>query len=980
MATQKQDPLAEADIWERAALLKLDNEGEVETKFLFPLFLALGFDHDAIKPKVPAITHGTKKRGRKTEADFVVYAGHPYDRDTSLITLEAKHPSKGLKGAKQQAEYYAGCLRTPLYLVSNGKQLEIWQLQPTHECNLVFTSAVAELAEHRGKLESLLTKSSITALVNQLSIKKIDIAHVDLTAYLESLRNIFRQADETIRHLANLGNNRDRLDEIELLAKDGNHTIVGESGSGKTTLLNRLLGRAVSRFERNEDARVPVLAYLPEVVAREIDLEAFLRGELAAHQERLRGEAAFRERLKAGLIFFADAFDRVAVGPKQERLEAQLRAFLRAYPKTKLILTTRPGVEPRFEHAQLCLLPLETSDVIRIAASDHELGFESAGRFYWGLPRYLRPLVHNPFFLGHLARAYANQRQTPRNLDTLFEEWLAAILVKITDDTASRTQLLGVLSALAVATVQGPASPFYVDSLFDAHHLQHRHADALIGTGLLQRGHGGMEFAHEIIADYLRARQLPPPHESEQLRACLLEFGAGKGSSLLVFAMARAQSSEDCRRLWSLVARLSVRTYLDGLHSIPSSTMPPSQEEQAEWIAEEILNGYEELATYQFPALQPDLVGFPVGPAASIGIRIEADVADDRSGVSYNYLPRERDEPRVKLIPHTALRGHRFQHNRNLELQKYLGLQDFRPEDARSLGVDDLYSELKRIIKARTFRGGPRWARERLMARLSQLEDTERRQGYGGMTITERLTAALEDLSRERQYPKMRVVELQALLAPRSGTKVPVDSGYDNELISLDEVIGDLALLMNTGTGNERPCDWALPSGDLPPPGSEVYYLGQLYSDTQMMRLIETIEGRVDEAYREVVATSFPGLESQLSHFSVMPTIHELFVARGPSGITTRLEKRWRPVENWAEHGANVRMGLPPAVDSEEEFDVLSLELRRLGRPNRYVHGIEWSVVQFEARSRADTIVMQRVGDMLLEDLKELFQRDLSRA
>jgi hypothetical protein len=959
-------PVTEADIWERAGHLEFANEAEVETKLLFPLLTALGFAHDTIKPKVPVVAYPpAKKTGRKTEADFVVYAEPPYDRTTSLLTAELKHPHEELAGAKTQAEYYAFWSGTPLYLLTNGRHIEIWQFQTARECNLVFTCPVAKLAEHRGQLESLLSPSSLTTLCDQLAIKKIEVAKVDLSAYLKSIEHIFDNTDETIRKfVTHDSSDRRRLDEIDLLREDGSHIIVGESGSGKTTLLKRLLGRAVSRRVHNEDARVPAYAYLPHVIALEVDLESFLRGEFAAHQERVRSQAAFRELLKTGLILFADAFDRVRVGPAQERLEAQLSAFLRAYPKTKLLLATRPGVEPRLDRVQLQrLLPLETADVIRIAADDHGLSPEVAPRFYGSLPHYLRSIAHNPFFLEHLVRAYREHKRVPNNLNTLFEGWLASVLQSITDDTASRPRLLDVLAILAILTVQGPASPFDVYALFEARDLPPRYIDALVGTGLIQRGAGGVELEHEIVADYLRAKQLPESFESDELGTRLVELGAGKGSSLLAFAMARAQSSEDCRRLWSLVAKLSVRTYLDALHSIPSHTLPP-EHERREWIAEEILSGYEDLATHQFSALAPHLPGFQ----NSAEIRIETFVAKDVSEVRYGYHPRKHNEPRIQLILAPSLDKHHFQYGRNLQIR------DFRPEAARSLGVDDLYSDLKRIIDNRVFRGGPRWARERLMARLSQLEDID---GEFSVRVVDagRITDRLTDLIEEGSYLTMTVTELQLRFEPHVEMEIGTGFGAETEWISLDEVNGDLAALVEMGAGHERPCDWALPSGDLPPPEDWPYYWGQVYSDARMIHLIETIENRVDEAYREVVEASFPGLESQLPHASVMPTMRQLFVTRSQDRSRASIDYWWRPVENWTEHRLEVTMDPPPAAsDFEDLFNQVSLELRQLGRPYQYA-GWYRSVAHIRAMSQSDTIVMERVAEMLLKDLKTLFRR-----
>ena len=77
--------------------------------FDFCTYLATNSD---IEPKFPGIFQEGK--GRKHEADFVVFSGPPHNKDTSLIVVEAKAPSESLKDARCQAELYAFNLRTPL--------------------------------------------------------------------------------------------------------------------------------------------------------------------------------------------------------------------------------------------------------------------------------------------------------------------------------------------------------------------------------------------------------------------------------------------------------------------------------------------------------------------------------------------------------------------------------------------------------------------------------------------------------------------------------------------------------------------------------------------------------------------------------------------------------------------------------------------------------------------------------------------------
>jgi hypothetical protein len=455
---------------------------------------------------------------------------------------------------------------------------------------------------------------------------------------------------------------------------------------------------------------------------------------------------------------------------------------------------------------------------------------------------------------------------------------------------------------------------------------------------------------------------LPVGFAEDRLKEALERLGAGRGSSLLAFAMARTGSREDCCRLWSEVARLNVRTYLDALDSIPVSIVPPGEELQ-EWIAQEMLDGYEQLAIHQFSAVRHLLDGFGGREEQVQGARIQATVAADLTSIRYSYLPRREDEHRVELVSYDDLS------ECGLRRWRSLNLECFSPDMARSLGVEDLYRGLQSIIKARSFGGGPRWSRERLMSRLALIEDAEYREQTEHLPLAERLFERLAGVSRDRNYPVMTVAELYSRFESRAGMEISVNYGHD--WVSYDEVLGDLGLLLESGMGGERSQEWTLPSSDLPAPeGVEFCFDIQRYSNLQLIQFVQTLENRIDEAYREAVKTSFPGLENQFAYASRMPMARELFISRADGGA--RAEERWRPTKLWREHRITVTIGTPPQCDVEQELDTLASTLRQFGRPHARV-GLVSRAISFRASSSMDTLVMERVADMLMYDIQQLF-------
>jgi type I site-specific restriction endonuclease len=168
--------------WASVAALPSGNEAEVERRIVVPLLEALGYDDGDIRSKHPVIFH-EGRRGRKPEADFVVFYGPIQSRDTSLLVVEAKAPGEDLHIARLQAESYASKLRAPFILITDGRDVEIWQLQLTSESHCALKVQVECIGEKRGELETLLSKEAMYQYCQSLLYKKIVPMVGDLASY-----------------------------------------------------------------------------------------------------------------------------------------------------------------------------------------------------------------------------------------------------------------------------------------------------------------------------------------------------------------------------------------------------------------------------------------------------------------------------------------------------------------------------------------------------------------------------------------------------------------------------------------------------------------------------------------------------------------------------------------------------------------------------------------------------------------------------
>lgn len=97
------------------------------------------------------------------DADFVVHEGHDLNEDTPLIVVEAKAPRQDLKVAAAQAASYAQASKAPYLLLTDGKLLQIWQLQPTRRSERVLLCPIGELRQRNGEIEPLIGRSASIA-------------------------------------------------------------------------------------------------------------------------------------------------------------------------------------------------------------------------------------------------------------------------------------------------------------------------------------------------------------------------------------------------------------------------------------------------------------------------------------------------------------------------------------------------------------------------------------------------------------------------------------------------------------------------------------------------------------------------------------------------------------------------------------------------------------------------------------------------
>ncbi len=174
----------------------LQNEDEVETKFVLPFFRYLGYSDEYRHGKYPVSDYQRgSKRGRKPEIDqiyFSVSEPNKQSTDTALVLVEAKEPQEhDLADAINQAKFYGNYLK-PLFLVAtNGHHLVILKRHQHRSEEVVFDITIDKL-RRRDIAESVYNQLQFET-VKRLKEQAIDpLTHAQ---YVEVMQAINRYPD-----------------------------------------------------------------------------------------------------------------------------------------------------------------------------------------------------------------------------------------------------------------------------------------------------------------------------------------------------------------------------------------------------------------------------------------------------------------------------------------------------------------------------------------------------------------------------------------------------------------------------------------------------------------------------------------------------------------------------------------------------------------------------------------------------------------
>lgn len=685
------------------------NEAEVENRLIIPLLDLLGYTNNDIRPKYPVVFR-EGRQGRNPEADFVVFAGPEHSRNTSLLVVEAKHPNESISDAKGQGESYAANLRAPFLLVTNGRNLELWQLQASFDSDCVFSSPVKDLPGRFEELHRLVWKEAATEHKGSLRQRSIaDVAN-DFGKYLDSeLRRTNEYPRAIVRRLnpvASAGQNTIASDRL-LDDLPAGAAVIASSGYGKTTLANDLARQCADKSKSNGSSVLPFYIMLPDAAAQNRSLLEYAQERLAAHCAQV-STPAFRYLLRSvGGILLLDGFDRLSPGARHV-FSAEINTLRRDYGALGIFIFSRASSRPDVGLPLLALAEYSNDEQLEYAKLFAAQKGQPFGAPIGSMPETLRTICKVPLLL-QLALQYWHERQVfPPDLKALFQSWIDHLL-QTTDAPASQAiKREEALRLIASETTHGILDARAAINVLHQNGYPETVLDELIQSDAVRRLGSSLELVHEALGDYLRASHLAQT-DSTALIHELATVQLDMDSLFPVLLGASLERHGLQQALFRRLARLDLPTYFDALRYRADTSAEVLADEPEAFVRsylEDMIEGIEEPLSAFFPRTKTEIIRSLTNARASEHMSVLGNGSP--AWVNYLYVPGVSGQ-KVKVGPfgsETHIRGS------NLSA---LGL---RADSGRLLGLRQLEEELLGLPARRVLAGGVEWTSERLIGRL----------------------------------------------------------------------------------------------------------------------------------------------------------------------------------------------------------------------------------------------------------------------
>jgi hypothetical protein len=264
------------------------------------------------------------------------------------------------------------------------------------------------------------------------------------------------------------------------LPSTGLVVLEGDFGSGKSVTAERIY--VADNGAALDDPKAPLPVYLSA---------NFVTGSLAdavhAAAERL-GDLNCN-----GLRLVLDGLDEPGQGRAFELLN-EARALIYTWPRTRVVLTARPGLPLNRDELKLTYPPLSDDEVAALAGrlgSDH--------RWLWGQPESIQKMLHLPLFLIVATLRQQAGADIPKSRGTFLDALATAALERSRQPTDQARQALQSLARLTIRS--GGTIPAAELGNDDA-------VRAVLESRLVIREGRSLRFALPVVEQYFAAKPL----------------------------------------------------------------------------------------------------------------------------------------------------------------------------------------------------------------------------------------------------------------------------------------------------------------------------------------------------------------------------------------------------------------------------------------------------------------------------------------
>ncbi|NSZ85553.1 type I restriction enzyme HsdR N-terminal domain-containing protein [Agrobacterium tumefaciens] len=887
--------MAENAFWDSLSTLHFSNEAEVETRLVLPLLNALGYQNSDIRPKPPVeIRVGSKKqKGRTPEADFVVYTGKPHNRNTAAIVVEAKRPRIPLHDGVAQAESYAQHLRAPLILVTNGVVMQIWQLQPTLDNDLVFHADVCDLASRRSDLEAIAGVEAVRIICANLAHKRVATITEDFSAFEErELDRLSALGPWMQRTLHDPQADQPVSSQSLVEGYKRGAIILGPSGYGKSMLAASLCVQAIELRRRGTRQHLVLEVFIPDVAVDETGIEKFLHERISRQVPQIT-ELVLRDRIKRdGITVVADGFERLE--PRlREKWISSLRSFCRDYPRAQVFVMSR-ATGRELATLGLPILRLDgysESDLQRLMKLRNVSRPSLLGRSP-AMSGHLEGLCKEPLIADLVVSYIREHNRYPTHVRPLYEDWVSRLLIDFGE--IEKLKYRASLTALAKATRVAPLTFEEAAAVVSGDGNATVTLERLTDANAISITESRIELTHEALADYLRA--LAFIHDAgSDIKSRVEELDLEETSQFPRLLLAAAETLEQSQTIWDAIARANLQTAIDCLHLTPGTGVATGQDSrgpksEAYEFLKVVLNALDTVVEAHLEPMTTSirfaLIGTDVDEMGIIG-----DLSQDHAFYAFRAL--KPGMPRIEVKSRTDA------HRRFGINLKAFGLGY---DAGRIIGIKAVGSALSNAIKARRIRGGMVWTEELVMSRINHLEREYKivmPDGYALKPIRKALSA-FED---------------RVILPP---------SNRRGQTFRMCDLIAHVDFLLNSGVTNLQQW-WCDPLRlDLKQPNDQ----------RKLAKSLDALHSRRQIAYAEIVENSFPALAPLLGNFRELPVRRniEVEVIKDATHPEISLNYWDEPMELFSEAGAVVSFPLTPSDDWRSWEFIEELHLRNLGR------------------------------------------------